>query len=651
MNGRAILAKDALGAVALLGFVAIVLRLLFGLGASTALSDAMPWGLWKILNMVAGVALATGGFTLACAVYVLGLEKYRPLLRPAILVAFLGYGSSCFALFLDIGLPHRIWHPIVHWNHHSFLFEVAWCVMLYFTVTAIEMAPVILEKFPYPRLVHWLHRGTIPVVITGITLSTLHHSSLGSLFLVTPSRLHELWYTSWLPVLFFVSAVGGGMMSVVLATHVYGWLKNRAPKREVLSGIAVAAAGALALLVLLKIVDVARRDAWGAVVDGSPESLLFAVEVLVGAVLPCVLVAIPTVRRSAAGLVTASSCAVGGLVLNRLNVGIFGYLGSAGIFYVPSLPEWALSLGILSAAGLLFVLISERFDVFESALAPEPETLVCVSFSSGGPQPLWQMLSRRRLSHATLLPVIVIPLGALLFWDDAARGYPLQDSPVVPPMAMDAHRASLRIDGDADGDYVVFDHARHQNDLGGDDSCRRCHHVFLPGDPHTPCYRCHTDMRRSRSIFDHDLHALRIGHRLTESLATDLSKQPTTAVAASVRSAGPSAAISRPHSARLENLSCSECHASGRPRSATTAKACTMCHGQDMGLVGQESESFTPRAIGYVDALHGKCIRCHEKEGPPRGKAQMAECQTCHGGNRLATPAAGASCSAPSGSR
>jgi len=630
VNGRTILAKDALGAVALLGLVAILLRLLFGLGASTALSDALPWGLWKILNMVAGVALATGGFTLACAVYVLGLEKYRPLLRPAILIAFLGYGSSCFALFLDIGLPHRIWHAIVYWNHHSFLFEVAWCVMLYFTVTIVEMAPVILEKFPYPRLVHWLHRGTVPVVIIGITLSTLHHSSLGSLFLITPWRLHELWYTSWLPILFFVSAVGGGMMLVVLATQVYGWLKNREPKWELLRGVAMAAAVALALLVVLKLVDLTRRDAWGAVFSGSPESLLFVAELLLATVIPCVLVAIPGARRSAAGLITASSTAVAGLVLNRLNVGIFGYFRSSGALYVPSLPEWVLSLGILSAAALLLVLIAEQFDIFESALAPEPETPVCIAFSSGGPQPLWQMLSRRRLSHATLLPVMVIPLGVLLFWGDVARGYPLRDAPVAPPTAMDARRAMLRIDGDADGDHVVFEHARHQNDLGGDDSCQCCHHAFLPGDPHTPCYRCHTDMHRSQSIFDHDLHALRVGHRLARNLSTNLSTLPTTAVAATVRLVGSRAGISGPRSARLENLSCSECHPPGQPKDAHTAKACTTCHGQDMGLVGQESDSLSPWALGYVEALHGKCIRCHEKEGPPRGKTQMAECRTCH---------------------
>ena len=138
--------KDILWALALAGAVAIGFRLWFGLGATTNLSDVVPWGLWKILNMVAGVALATSGFTVGLLVYVLKLERFRPLLKPAILLAFLGYGSSVFALVLDIGLPHRIWHPIFMWNPHSFLFEVAWCVMLYFTITIIEMSPTVTAR-------------------------------------------------------------------------------------------------------------------------------------------------------------------------------------------------------------------------------------------------------------------------------------------------------------------------------------------------------------------------------------------------------------------------------------------------------------------------------------------------------------------------
>ena len=157
-----------------------------GLGATTNLTDEVPWGLWKIFNMVAGVALSTSGFTIGFLVIVLKLERFRPLLKPAILIAFLGYGSSVTALFFDIGLPLRIWHPIVMWNTRSFLFEVAICVVCYFTVTILEMVPTVAERSRFAALGRALHKVSPGIVLVGISLSSLHHSSLGSLFLVTP---------------------------------------------------------------------------------------------------------------------------------------------------------------------------------------------------------------------------------------------------------------------------------------------------------------------------------------------------------------------------------------------------------------------------------------------------------------------------------
>jgi len=153
VNNRIIQLKSILWILVSFGFVAIIARIFGGLGASTNLSDSMPWGLWKILNMVAGAALATGGFTLAAVVHVFKIEKYKPFMRPAILIAFLGYGSSLFALLWDIGLPHVFYNPFFYWNHHSFLFEVFWCVSLYFLITTLELAPIIFEKYNTEKLV------------------------------------------------------------------------------------------------------------------------------------------------------------------------------------------------------------------------------------------------------------------------------------------------------------------------------------------------------------------------------------------------------------------------------------------------------------------------------------------------------------------
>ncbi|MBN1212296.1 MAG: polysulfide reductase NrfD, partial [candidate division Zixibacteria bacterium] len=229
MSNKLRYVKDILWFLVFLGLVAAAFRMWFGLGATTNLSDAMPWGLWKILNMVAGVALSTSGFTVGFLVYVLRLKPFKPLLKFAILVAFLGYGCSMLALLFDIGLPHRFWHPIFMWNEHSFLFEVFWCVLLYFTVTFIEMLPAIFEKLRSDKIVKFLHGIAFGVVIVGISLSSLHHSSLGSLFLVTPIRLHALWYTPWLPLFFILSAMGAGMMFLVLVRILYAYWYNPEP--------------------------------------------------------------------------------------------------------------------------------------------------------------------------------------------------------------------------------------------------------------------------------------------------------------------------------------------------------------------------------------------------------------------------------------
>ncbi len=630
MSKRVTRTKDLLIVVALFGLVAIAVRLVFGLGASTALSDAVPWGLWKILNMVAGVALATGGFTLACAVYVFGLEKYRPLLRPAILIALLGYGSSCFALLLDIGLPHRIWHSLIYWNEHSFLFEVAWCVMLYFTVTIVEMIPILLERFPYPRLIHLLHKITIPVVIVGITLSTLHHSSLGSLFLVAPSRLHEIWYTSLLPILFFVSAIGGGMMAVVLVTMLHAWLYEGQPPWAALRGVAAIAAVALALHAVIKVIDISYRGVWSSVLDGSPEGILLLSQILVGSVIPCLVVLVRRSRNAPMGLAVASSSAVFGLILNRVNVGIFGFFSSAGVSYLPSALEWALSLGIVAMAALVFLFVTEQFKIFQLEPLSMTERIAAERSVHRLAEPLWYCLPGRRLARVTLLPVIVIPLAVLAFWGDALRGYPLEQAPVVPPTALDAERGTLRIDGNANGDFVVFDHARHQEDFGDDDSCRICHHVHMPGDDHVACHRCHEDMRRPTSIFRHDHHVDQVGLRILQGASTSPEQQPELGGRRSVRSIGTPSEQSGLTAVQLQNRSCTECHDLGRPKAAETACACIDCHGRDMGIEGDERDSFNAMAAGYVDALHGLCTACHEEQATHLERPELAECATCH---------------------
>ena len=142
--------KVVLWVVLLAGGYALVLRFTRGLGASTNLSDEFPWGLWVGFKLFS-VALAGGGFTLAAVVHIFNLKRYRPVLRPMILTAFLGYSMFICSLIIDLGRPYRVWHPVVMWNDHSVMFEIAWCVMLYTTVLLLEFAPAVLERLGWQR--------------------------------------------------------------------------------------------------------------------------------------------------------------------------------------------------------------------------------------------------------------------------------------------------------------------------------------------------------------------------------------------------------------------------------------------------------------------------------------------------------------------
>ena len=182
--------------ILIVGVPAIVYRFAFGLGAATNLTQTSPWGIWIGVDMLSGIALAAGGFTIATAVYVLGLEKYHPIVRPAILTGFLGYLFAVIGLLCDLGSPWRITVPIFSsWGTRSVMFEVAWCVFLYSTVLFLEFTPSLFEWLNWPRARRFMLRITIALTVFGVVLSTLHLSSLGALFLLAKGKLLPLWAT------------------------------------------------------------------------------------------------------------------------------------------------------------------------------------------------------------------------------------------------------------------------------------------------------------------------------------------------------------------------------------------------------------------------------------------------------------------------
>jgi Ni/Fe-hydrogenase subunit HybB-like protein len=350
----------------LLGAVIAFYRFTQGLGAVTNLSDKFPWGLWIGVDVLSGVALAAGGFTIAATVYILNLKKYYPILRPAVLTAFLGYMMVIVAILFDLGRPYRIWHPMIMWQHHSVMFEVGWCVMLYTTVLFLEFSPAVLETFKMERLLKIIKAVTIPLVIAGVILSTLHQSSLGSLFLIVPNKLHVIWYSPLLPIMFFISAVMVGLAMVIFESFISSKVFKRALEIDILSGLAKAEFVVLIIYFMVKIVDLAVRGALPAVFASGTEGTMFISEMLIGLIIPMILLGMPSVRKNITGLFISSLLVIIGLIINRTNVSVIGLLGESKTSYFPSWGEFLVTAAVIAGGILAFKLAVKYFNVFSA---------------------------------------------------------------------------------------------------------------------------------------------------------------------------------------------------------------------------------------------------------------------------------------------
>jgi Ni/Fe-hydrogenase subunit HybB-like protein len=344
------------------GAIAIVLRFALGLGATTNLSDGYPWGLWISFDVLCGVALAAGGFTVSAAVYVFNLKKFQPLVRPAKLSAFIGYSMVVVGILVDLGLPWRIWHALVMWNTQSVLFEVAWCVMLYTTVLAVDVFTMAMEALKQERLVRALRSIYIFLIVAGIILSTLHQSSLGALFLLIPEKMSPLWATGALGPLFYASAVVAGLSVVILEGVLGARAQGREPAMDLLSSLSKGLAAALLVYFAMKVTDLYARGV--SVWQLDAQHLLFYLELFGTVALPAALLGLfPEIRRTRAGLLWCAGLSAFGVVLNRFNVSLTAYGGYRDFRYFPSLVEIAVTVGLVTLAIVAFDLGSRYLPV------------------------------------------------------------------------------------------------------------------------------------------------------------------------------------------------------------------------------------------------------------------------------------------------
>jgi Ni/Fe-hydrogenase subunit HybB-like protein len=347
------------------GFYSTILRFTRGLGAVTNLSDRFPWGLWVGFDVLCGVGMAAGGFTLAAIVYVFHIDRFHAVLRPSILTAFLGYALVAVALLFDLGKPYNIWHPLIMWNPHSVMFEVAWCVTLYLTVLALEFSPAVFERFHLHTPLRMVKGMTIPLVIMGVLLSTLHQSSLGSLYLIVPEKLHPYWYSPLLPVFFFISAISVGLAMVIFESNLSSRAFGREIEMEVLEVLGRAMAVVLAVYGLLRFQNLWSRGALVHLREPSTETLLFVLEITLGLLIPLPMLLFRKIREDRDGLFAAAVLVITGFLLNRLNVSITGMEAASGVHYFPRWTEIAITLSIVGVGFLLFSLAVRYLNVME----------------------------------------------------------------------------------------------------------------------------------------------------------------------------------------------------------------------------------------------------------------------------------------------
>jgi Ni/Fe-hydrogenase subunit HybB-like protein len=346
------------------GFYSTVVRFTQGLGRSTNLSDQFPWGIWIGFDVLCGVMLAAGGFTLTAAVHIFNIKRLRAIVRPTILTAFLGYVLVCVALMYDLGRPYRIWHPLIMRNPHSVMFEVAYCVMLYTTVLSLEFSPIVLERFNLQKPLKIVRAALIPLVILGVILSTLHQSSLGTVYLIMPEKLHPFWYSPLLPLFFFISAIAVGLAMTIFESSMSAKHFGRQLELPILQELGRVLVVVLSVYGILRLEDLLHRGVLKLTLQPGYEMYLFWLEIFLSVIAPLLLLSKKRVRTTASGLYLAAVLVVLGFITNRLNVSITGQESAAGMHYIPKWTEIAVTGAIIAAGFALFGLATKYLPIF-----------------------------------------------------------------------------------------------------------------------------------------------------------------------------------------------------------------------------------------------------------------------------------------------
>jgi len=357
------------------GAALLAWRFVSGLGAVTGLSDGYPWGIWIAYDVVTGTALACGGYAVAILVYVLNKGRYHPLVRPAILTSALGYTLAGMGIFIDIGRYWNIYKVPVffwNWNLNSILLEVALCVMAYILVLWLELAPAFMEHWrggDRPGLARFAERVTpvldkamLWIIALGLLLPTMHQSSLGSVMLLGGDKLHPLWQTPLLPLLFLVSCIAMGYGVVVMESSLASRVFRRPAETEMLASLSKATVIVLLLYVAIRVVDLGLRGRFGLIAAMDRFSILFLIEMLLFLVPAAMLMMRGRLRRVAHLFRAALLIMIGGS-LYRFSAYLIAFNPGEGWHYFPAVPEMLITLGLVALEILIYVAVVKRFPI------------------------------------------------------------------------------------------------------------------------------------------------------------------------------------------------------------------------------------------------------------------------------------------------
>ena len=354
-------------ALTLVGIGLAIYRLVVGLGPTTNLNDHYPWGLWITIDLFI-IPVAGAAFTVSLISYFLGRDDYHSVIRPAVLAGFIGYVIVAILLFMDIGRWHQFYNILVPGfiNLHSFLEEISLSITLYSGILILEIAPVFLEKWGYKTPIRWIERGIFVIAGAGIVLSMMHQSSLGSLFLLMPHKLHPLWWTPALPLLFYLQAVYTGLGAAAIAVR-FVWRALKLPiNRELFRRLGQAMSINLMLFAAIKVGDWMGSEEVPLLLNPDIFGLIAWLQFIIGVVLPIGILLSKLVSHTS-GPFWAGVFALIGTFIDRLMISWVGLAKPSPVTYFPSWIEIMITIGFIAGGILLYGTVVRYFDLFPAS--------------------------------------------------------------------------------------------------------------------------------------------------------------------------------------------------------------------------------------------------------------------------------------------